>query len=300
MDGGVVKIKGPAVISFSGGRTSGYMLWRILQECGGTLPPDVYVVFSNTGVEREETLEFVRDCGVHFKVPIHWVEYRDGNEKYAEVSFETASRNGEPFAALTKRRNYLPNPVTRFCTQELKIRCIKRFMVARGYVKRGQGRGVSGGAPYWTNYVGIRADEPRRLSRGNKVNDLYDVEHPLAKWGVTHRMVREFWAAQSFDLKLSSYEGNCTLCFLKGTDKILRLMRDKPELAQWWIDQENTASASKPSGARFRKDRPPYSELLKLAHEPTLSGVLDPNHGAIVDCFCSEDIEDGESCGVVP
>lgn len=44
-------IKGPAVISFSGGRTSGYMLWRILQAHDGKLPDDVYVMFANTGLE---------------------------------------------------------------------------------------------------------------------------------------------------------------------------------------------------------------------------------------------------------
>ncbi len=56
-------ITGPALISFSGGRTSGYMLWRILQAHGGTLPDDVYVTFANTGKEREETLRFVYECG---------------------------------------------------------------------------------------------------------------------------------------------------------------------------------------------------------------------------------------------
>ncbi|WP_257572221.1 hypothetical protein [Janthinobacterium sp. UMAB-60] len=46
---------GPGVISFSGGRTSGMMLWMTLQAYGGTLPADVVVCFANTGKEEEAT-----------------------------------------------------------------------------------------------------------------------------------------------------------------------------------------------------------------------------------------------------
>lgn len=49
-------IEGPALISFSGGRTSAYMLHQIIQAHGGTLPDDVVVAFANTGKEREVTL----------------------------------------------------------------------------------------------------------------------------------------------------------------------------------------------------------------------------------------------------
>lgn len=70
------RIEGPAVISFSGGRTSGLMLRRILDAHDGALPPDVFVVFANTGKERGETLDFVRDCAVHWDVRIRWVERR--------------------------------------------------------------------------------------------------------------------------------------------------------------------------------------------------------------------------------
>jgi len=71
----VGKIDGPTCISFSGGRTSAYMLWRVLQSNGG-LPPEAVVCFANTGKEEEATLRFVRDCGDQWGVPITWVEYR--------------------------------------------------------------------------------------------------------------------------------------------------------------------------------------------------------------------------------
>src|SRR5687767_13450091 len=104
------KIGGPACINFSGGRTSAYMLWRVLEANGG-LPSDAAVVFTNTGREAEATLEFVVDVSKHWGVPIRWAEFRPGFT-FEEVSFATASRDGEPFEALIRDKGlYLPNPV---------------------------------------------------------------------------------------------------------------------------------------------------------------------------------------------
>lgn len=55
------RITGPAQIAFSGGRTSGYLLAQILAAHGGTLPPDVRLVFTNTGREHPGTLRFFHD-----------------------------------------------------------------------------------------------------------------------------------------------------------------------------------------------------------------------------------------------
>ena len=43
------KINGPALISFSGGRTSAYLLYRIVEAYQGDLPDDIFVTFANTG-----------------------------------------------------------------------------------------------------------------------------------------------------------------------------------------------------------------------------------------------------------
>lgn len=128
-------IPGPTLWSFSGGRTSAYMLWRGLQAYGGTLPEDHVVIFANTGKEREETLRFVHECATRWSVKVHWLEWRNAKPCFEEVGYNSAARNGEPFAALIAKKKYLPNAVTRFCTQELKIRTMRDFCLpsARRY-----------------------------------------------------------------------------------------------------------------------------------------------------------------------
>jgi len=58
------RIDGPAIISFSGGRTSAYMLHQIIAAHDGLLPDDIVVCFANTGKERPETLDFVQRCSI--------------------------------------------------------------------------------------------------------------------------------------------------------------------------------------------------------------------------------------------
>lgn len=64
------KIAGPAIVSFSGGRTSAYMLYQIVIAHNGALPDDVRVCFANTGKERVETLDFVFACSHWFGVDV--------------------------------------------------------------------------------------------------------------------------------------------------------------------------------------------------------------------------------------
>ena len=107
-------IEGPALISFSGGATSAYMLHETLAEYGGTLPDDVHVCFANTGKEREETLRFVHECSTRWNVRVRWLEWRtrtgDVEGRFEEVGFNSASRNGEPFAGLIAAKSAWNRP----------------------------------------------------------------------------------------------------------------------------------------------------------------------------------------------
>lgn len=82
----------PAVISFSGGRSSGYMLYKILKAHDFNLPSNIEVVFANTGKEMPQTLDFIRDVSINWGVCITWLEYT-GKKQFVEVDYDTASRN---------------------------------------------------------------------------------------------------------------------------------------------------------------------------------------------------------------
>lgn len=241
------QIQSPGMIQISGGRTSAFMLRQILDAHGGKLPPDVIACFQNTGKEHEATLIFLREIETRWNVPILWLEYQIDDPKFRVVNYCTASRNGEPFAALIEHRKMLPNPIARFCTVELKIRTGLRYAKSLG----------------WENFdraVGLRADEPRRVNRMKADSSLENVVMPMAKAGHTLEDVLDFWSKQDFDLNLPAKDnafGNCDLCFLKSKAKVEKIIRSNPERAVWWAEQEEK------TGMPFRIDRPSYRIMLK-------------------------------------
>jgi 3'-phosphoadenosine 5'-phosphosulfate sulfotransferase (PAPS reductase)/FAD synthetase len=275
------EVEGPAFISFSGGRTSGYMLRRILDAYGGKLPSNIHVLFSNTGDELPPTLDFVRDCADRWDVPITWVEYYltpDDEPSYEIVSYNSASRDGEPFdrylqhveriTAAKGNEPYLPGPGNRFCTTELKIRVMKKWMMAYGY-------------EYWTNIVGIRADEPKRWRKINKTPpERWEVDLPLVDAGVTVEDVRAFWSRQDFDLGIAGdWEGNCDACHLKMPWKVARVFRDWPERAQKWLAREARA------GKTFRPRGPSIEQLVQLSKKP----IVVEDDGDEIKCTACTD-----------
>ena len=249
------------------------MLRRIIDAHGGTLPENVIAVFANTGKEREETLDFVRDCADRWKVPIVWLEF-SGKKAFRIVDHATASRNGEPFELIIRERKYLPNVVTRFCTVELKIRTMHRYLRSLKWDE-------------WTQVIGLRADEMHRVTRilARKQTAAETVRCPLATAGITKEHVAAFWRAQPFDLALRHWEGNCDLCFLKGERKRLRIISERPDLAQWWADREAEI------GATFRAHARSYSALVKAVNSQVRLPILldyEQDLDDTIDCSCTD------------
>jgi 3'-phosphoadenosine 5'-phosphosulfate sulfotransferase (PAPS reductase)/FAD synthetase len=267
------KIDEPTVISFSGGRTSAYMLWRVLQSNNG-LPEDTIICFANTGKEQEETLRFVKNCQDNWHIKINWIEYRP-NKQFELVDFDTASRNGEPFEEIIRERKMLPNVRARFCTQALKIDTVIRFVKTFGWDE-------------WQNMIGIRADEQRRVAKMKSRIAAETPVMPLAESGVVKADVLKFWSEQSFDLELpvingETIGGNCDLCFLKALPKITTLVAQDPKRAIWWAKQEEWAETqTQGDGNRFRIDRPKYADIHRFIDRQ--GDMFEES----IECFCGD------------
>jgi hypothetical protein len=268
------KILEPTVISFSGGRTSAYMLWRILQSNGGKLPDEAIVCFANTGKEDEATLNFLNNCEKNWGIEIHWLEYTSEKPKFKRVNFDTASRNGEPFEAMIDDKKMLPNNFMRFCTSELKINTIRRYL-----------KSINLDIDDDQHLVGIRADEPRRIAK------IGLSMCPLAQAGITSGHVGEFWQNNSFDLELPKVGqnklSNCDLCFMKGDATLISLVQDKPERATWWINMEDKmkkhSKIENKNLVTFRKNSTSYSQMLQYEKDQMKLFSDDS-----IACFCGD------------
>lgn len=117
-------------ISFSGGRTSGYMTKLLLDNFSDQY--EFIVTFANTGMEDTRTLDFVNNCDKYFGFSTVWLEadvyhnQRKGTG-FKIVTYETASRNAEPFEEVVRKYG-IPNPAFPHCTRELKLAPMRAYL----------------------------------------------------------------------------------------------------------------------------------------------------------------------------
>ena len=261
------------VISFSGGRTSAFMLYKLYS----IIPSEnIIVCFANTGREDEATLEFVRDCEKDLKMKFHWLEFDlDDNKKHIvkEVDFQSANRTGEPLAKSFEFSKVLPNLFMRMCTIRSKIETINKFLENIGLTSED-----------YVTCMGIRYDEPNRWSKNiNQFNDISyrAIFYPLVDWYTTKQQVLDFWSKSKFDLKLVEPFGNCDLCYLKSVKKRIAVLKDRPHVAEWWSEQESKFNHTFDANYSVK-------QLLKIATGKTIADLSkERNHD--IECNCNID-----------
>jgi hypothetical protein len=239
------------IISFSGGLTSAFMA-RYLMLSEKYKDYNKIVLFANTGKEREETLEFVKQCDDAFGLNVVWLEAvidpRKGKgTKHKIVNFETAARNGEPFIEVIKKYG-IPNKKFIHCTRELKLRPMESYIKSLNLKNN------------FVTSIGIRADETVRINWKNAKEERKI--YPLAtEIRVDKMTVRRFWEKQPFNLKLKDYQGNCDFCYKKSTRKLLTLIKEDRTAFDWWIEQETKHA----DGNSFFRENKTGLDLVKMS-----------------------------------
>lgn len=242
-------LKDRVSISFSGGKTSAYMTKMLLDYFRQHEPwREIVVTFANTGQEHEKTLEFVDRCDREFGFGVVWLEAvvdpRPGKGiRHKVVTFETASRKGEPFEAYIAKHG-IPNRMYKQCNSRLKLEPMESYRRSLGW-KKGT----------YSTAVGIRSDEADRISPLSIVK--FDVFYPLVRADVTKADVREWCASLPFQLEIPEHYGNCVTCWKKSNRKLLTIAKEIPEAFDFFarMEREHAFSGGQRKDGTAREER---------------------------------------------
>ena len=210
-------------VSFSGGKTSAFMARWCQQNAHRHGFTEVRYVFANTGQEHEKTLEFVDRCDREWGLGVVWLEavVHHGERKgstHRVVSFEAASRDGEPFEEVIRKYG-IPNEGLKFtCTRELKLNAMRSYKASIGWAD-------------CYSAVGIRADEIDRMQPDAREKRVL---YPLVSMVPMDRAaVDRFWARQEFTLEIPPLMGNCVTCWKKSDRKLFTIAKHEPWRFDW-------------------------------------------------------------------
>jgi hypothetical protein len=270
------------IISFSGGRTSGY-LTKMLIDAGGY--KNIHVVFANTGQEHPKTLEFVNNCDKYFGFNTTWLEAevkegKGNGTRHRVVDFDTASRDGRPFEDVIRKYG-IPFTKSPHCTREMKRYPIMSYVRSLG-LKRA----------CYDMAIGIRADEVDRMSP----TATYDgIIYPLVKANIKKMDVLKWWSEQDFDLDIPEHMGNCTWCWKKSFKKLVTVMDEMPEAFEFPKSMEEKYARSGAVANKLGKDIKFFRGWKSV---DDIGEMLRGGHGKFIDPWFEATNGCSDSCEV--
>ncbi|HIE9385312.1 TPA: phage N-6-adenine-methyltransferase [Klebsiella pneumoniae] len=207
------------VVSFSGGRTSAYLVY--LMEKRRAAGDKVFYLFMDTGAEHPETYAFIRNLVKHWGIPLVCLRVVINPELgkpngYRVIDVSEIGPDLQPWKDICEKYGtpYFGGPL---CTRAMKTEVFQRYCAD-----------TFGKGNYHT-WLGIRADEPKRLIERKGVSYLAEIS-PFEKEDIL-----DWWKEQPFDLGIPEHLGNCVFCIKKGLNKLALAARDEPVLAaEFW------------------------------------------------------------------
>lgn len=205
------------VVSFSGGRTSAKLTLLAIEKFG---VENTVVIYMDTGAEHPKTYGFIKCLVDVFGVNL--VCLRGDFSKplgkgvgYSVVDLSECKFDLKPFSEMVGKYG-VPYIGGMFCTDRMKLKPFQK------YCKDHIGKDM-------TTWLGIRVDEPRRLTEKKGIKYLAEIcddeKQDIISW----------WSEQVFDLEIPEWLGNCVFCPKKSNLKLAAAQRDEPELYSEWL-----------------------------------------------------------------
>jgi hypothetical protein len=263
----------------SGGRSSAMMAY-VLQNSPKYKNDNIVFVFANTGMERPETIEFLKNMVLHWNLPLVKIEGVYSTKKGVGVSyviknFDNLNMSAKPFSEAIDHMNKnkfvgLPSTAAPYCTEYLKIRPMQKFAIDYFEKKK------------YVKAIGFRAEDmPKRISwaeikiENKKIFPLItDFEAPITQTDLTN-----FFSDQPFQLNIHGKFGNCELCWKKSDKNIIDNIRHGTRFVEWYAQKEKEYRDTSFRGKRS------IMELVKKAQQP-FTPEINFNEDDF-NCYCS-------------
>lgn len=272
-------VKPLLAVMVSGGRSSA-MMARHIQTSPKYEAYEKLYIFCNTGMERPETIQFLKDMVHYWEIPLNIIEgvYSGVGEVGIQskvVTFDTMDMTGRVFSEMIAFVNKntdigLPNQGTPYCSERLKTRPANHFA-----------KSLFGGRPF-VKAIGYRKEDmPRRITIAEiRVDEsrifplLTDFSEAVSKFELT-----KYFRTQSFKLGIKSSLGNCELCWKKSNPTLIENIRYGTRFVSWHVEQEQKYNDM------FFRDNKSILNLVALANDGAQMSMFENEED--FSCTCS-------------
>lgn len=217
------------VVSFSGGRTSAYLV-HLMEERRKKENITVKYLFMDTGAEHPETYEFIKNVVKHFKIELVCLRTKFNpilgqKNDYEIIPIENIRQDLKPWKGMTEKYGTPYNPGGAFCTRAMKTDIYEWYCNEKFGLKN------------YISWLGIRADEPKRLKdEGDRLSEKQkrwyaDLKYLADISDFEKTDILDWWNLQPFDLGIPEHLGNCVYCIKKGINKVALATKDEPLMA---------------------------------------------------------------------
>jgi hypothetical protein len=268
------------MVTVSGGRSSAIMA-RHIQTNEKYSNYEKVFVFCNTGMERKETIEFLKNIEKYWNLPLIKIEGVYSKElgvgiKYKIVEWDNLNMTAKPFSEMIEHKNKgvfngLPNQDAPYCSENLKttpakklcddIFGVNKYKIAIGFRKEDMPKRIS-----WAEIK----EEKRKI-----FPLLTDFERPISQLDLN-----KLWKKEKFKLELHGKFGNCELCWKKSDNNLIENIIFGTRFIDWYKEEE-----LKYNSTSFRNYKS-IEDLIKLSKLPrTLKMELNTEDD--FNCVCS-------------